>query len=301
MGTSQNGRTYSLRAVVRSTGLTEHTLRAWERRHGVVTPERTPGGTRRYSESEVARLSLLRAGVAAGHPIRELARLPSGELQSLLKGGAPHAAADGSLAIEELLEAVARYDAGQLERLLTLRFHALGPSAFARLVVAPLLREIGERWERGELAIAAEHIATSMIRGILGVALRANPAARHQPPILFCTPAGDRHEFGALIAAVTSVAAGGNVVFLGADVPVEDLANAARQLGAAAIALSIVLLDRGAGARYLRALRTEVGADTEIWLGGAAAATLAEIPGVEPIGSLEELERRVELLAHASR
>jgi DNA-binding transcriptional MerR regulator len=66
-----NEPTYSLGAVARLTGLSPHVLRAWERRYGAVRPLRTPGGTRLYRESDVARLRQLRAAVQAGHSISE--------------------------------------------------------------------------------------------------------------------------------------------------------------------------------------------------------------------------------------
>src|SRR5262249_39099710 len=81
--------TYSLGAVARLTGLSQHVLRAWERRYGAVTPVRSPGGTRRYRESDVERLRLLRAAVAAGHPISEVAREDDDALARRLLGAPP--------------------------------------------------------------------------------------------------------------------------------------------------------------------------------------------------------------------
>jgi len=72
--------TYPLRTVARLTGLSPEVLRAWERRYRVVTPARTPGGTRRYSAADLERLRLLKAAVDAGHRIGDVARLDVAEL-----------------------------------------------------------------------------------------------------------------------------------------------------------------------------------------------------------------------------
>ncbi len=290
-------RTYPLKAVVRSTGLSEHLLRAWERRYRAILPMRTPGGTRRYSDADVARLQLLRAGVEAGHPISELASLPDAELEGRFS---EHSTPSGAL-LDELLDAVERLDARELERLLTVQFHLLGPQSFARRVADPLLAEIGQRWVRGEIEIAAEHLATSMLRTILGLALRTSSSAERDPPILVTTPPSERHELGALIAAVAAVAAGGNAVYLGPEMPLEDLTAAVRRLDAAVVALSVVQLERGAGESFIRELRERLGPEVEIWLGGAGASELANVSGVAVVDSLEDLERRVGLMIHSTR
>ena len=75
--------TYSLGAVARITGLSPHVLRSWERRYGAVSPSRTPGGTRRYADADVARLKLLAAAVRAGHSIGTLSSLSDEELEEL--------------------------------------------------------------------------------------------------------------------------------------------------------------------------------------------------------------------------
>ena len=89
MGTDSkvNGGGYSIGTVSRMTGLTTHTIRAWERRFGVVVPQRSDGGTRRYSEDDVARLLDLALAVAAGHRIGDLVHLESARIATLMREG----------------------------------------------------------------------------------------------------------------------------------------------------------------------------------------------------------------------
>lgn len=280
---------YSLGAVVRLTGLSEHTLRAWERRHGAVTPERSPRGTRRFSADDVARLRLLAAAVEAGERIGDVASLSDAELEARLDA-LPRPATPP---VGDLAGALERLDSVEVERILGLQLAALGPSAFAREVAAPLLHEVGARWERGEGSIAEEHLLSAATRGILGAALRAAPRADDAPRILFTTPEGERHEFGGLVAAVTAVGAGAAATYLGPDLPVEEVARAVEATGASVVALSIVTLPGGAVRRYLRGLRGCLPSATRVWVGGSGVdAAAREIEGVESL-TLDELERDI--------
>src|SRR5512141_668232 len=97
MPTSTESQTprYPVRLVALRTGLTPHVLRAWERRYGVVSPGRTEGGQRLYSELDIERLRLLRRLTDGGHAIRRIASLPLAELARLDEetGGAEERAA----------------------------------------------------------------------------------------------------------------------------------------------------------------------------------------------------------------
>ncbi|UCE84779.1 MAG: MerR family transcriptional regulator [Deltaproteobacteria bacterium] len=281
---------YPLGAVVRMTGLSAHTIRAWERRYGAVQPRRTEGGTRRYAAVEVARLRLLRAATEAGYRIGDLAGLPDAAIEARL---APLEDRPG-VPLPQLEEALARLDLGEVERTLGLQLSALGPAAFARDVAGPLLRDMGERWERGEVSIAAEHLVSSATRGILADALRAGSfAAGGTPRILFTTPEGEPHEFGALIAAVTAVAAGAAATYLGPQLPTDEVAGAVAASGARVVALGVITLPLGAARRYLTDLRERLSAATEIWVGGTGP--IDGVPGVDHI-DLDELGRRISRL-----
>lgn len=283
---------YSLGAVVKLTGLSEHTIRAWERRYGAVKPARTDKGTRRYTQAEVARLRLLHSAVDAGHRIGDLAELSDAEIEerlALLTESAPRPAR------AEVMEALERLDLPDVERVLGLQLSVLGPELFARELAAPLLREVGDRWERGETTIAAEHLLSSVTRGVLGAALRAGPRRDGAPHIVFTTPEGERHELGVLIAAVTAVGAGARATYLGPDLPVDEVARAAAATGAEAVALSVVTLPLGAVRRYLQELRGRLSEAVSIWVGGAAP--IDGVAGVEHL-ELEDLGRRI---AHLQR
>jgi DNA-binding transcriptional MerR regulator len=288
--------TYPLRTAARLTGLSPALLRAWERRHGVVTPLRTPGGTRRYSPEDLERLRLVKAAVDAGHRIGQIARLEVAEL----KRRSAIAEAPSASHVDEILSPLDHLEGAESQQLLSLQLSALGPARFAREVALPLLREIGERWANGQMGIAHEHLASGVLRSLLGSALQPTVTSLLGPRIVFATPTGERHELGLLMAAVTALGAGANPLYLGAELPVEDLLGAVEDAGAAALALSLVAVPTAQATRTVSALRGGLADEVHLWLGGSGASDLELPNAVERIESLEDLEQRVALLGFES-
>ena len=288
--------TYPLRTAARLTGLSPELLRAWERRHRVVEPLRTPGGTRRYSAADLERLRLVKAAVDAGHRISQVARLEPAELKRVSADAETRPAGR----LDAILAALHHFDSGEVQRLLSLQLSALGAARFAREIAVPLVREIGERWANGQMGIAREHLASSVLRSLLGSALQPTATSLLGPRIVFASPTGERHELGLLMAALTAVGAGANALYLGAELPVEDLLGAVEDTDAAALALSLVTVPAAHAARTVSALRGGLASEVHLWLGGAGARDVELPQGVEHIESLEDLEQRVILLGVAS-
>jgi DNA-binding transcriptional MerR regulator len=284
--------TYPLRAAARLTGLSPDLLRAWESRYGVVKPLRTAGGTRRYRTADLERLRLVKAAVDAGDRISVVARLDPAEL-ARRAAGSERPSRDG---LEPILSALERLDAPEAQRLLALQLSAMGPVNFARELALPLAREIGERWAVERMGIASEHLATGVLRSMLGSALTPTAASRLGPTIVFATPTGERHELGLQSAALTALGAGANPIYLGAELPVEDLLGAVADTGAAVLALSLVTVPSDQAGRTIAAIRDGLPEEIRLWIGGPAATEIKPSEGIEPIGSLEEFERRVTLL-----
>lgn len=288
--------TYPLRAAARITGLSPELLRAWERRYRVVVPLRTPGGTRRYRAADLEKLRLVKAAVDAGHRIGNVSRMEEDELLRCAQN--IPATAQSQPQIDELLRAIERIDASETQRLLSLQLSALGPVRFARQIARPLVHEIGARWARGELEIASEHMATSVLRAMFGAALQPSAASRMGPRILFATPSGEPHELGLQMAALTAMGAGADTVYVGADLPVEDLVTSTRKTDAVGVALSLVTIPETDARLYLGTARERLPADVHIWIGGHGASAIETTPGIERIEALDEFERRISLIGY---
>lgn len=281
-----------MRLVSERTGLSPDVLRAWERRYGVVTPGRSPGGQRWYSEADVARLRLLARAVEAGRNIASVARLDGAALSrvvhddeaSIIARTTSHAmAAQPYLA--DAMGAVESLDSAALESTLRQATLRLSMDELLDGVVSPLVRSTGDRWHAGAYSPAHEHLATAAVRRLLGWMTDQHAPPPDAPTLLVTTPAGQWHELGAALAAATAAANGWRVVYLGPNLPAHVIADAAVLSGARAVALSLVfpeddpLMDG-----QLRALREALAAGIGIVVGGRAAA--AYRPALDAIGAM---------------
>ena len=278
MPTDPNEPRHPVRLAAQRSGLTPHVLRAWERRYRVVTPVRSEGGQRLYSDLDVERLRLLRRLTGLGHSISQLAKLPNDELERTLREEEPAAEEPPPTAEGRVVEfrsaavrAAQRLDAGELHALLERAVVSLGVPAFLDEVAVPSIREIGHGWETGTVTVGQEHLATVVFRRILGWIIDTVEAGEQAARLLVATPPGQVHELGALLAGAAAASEGWDVVYLGADLPSAEVLRAAEQADVQAVALSIVLPPVDAALmRNLMEIREGLPADVPLFLGGAA-------------------------------
>lgn len=278
---------FPVRLVVQRTGLSADVLRAWERRYGAVLPHRTAGGQRVYSTSDIERLTLLARLVDGGHAIGQIARATDDELQSIVERdsrisaplpSAPSVAtASGDSLIAAALDATDRMDADGLERLLRGAALRMGCDDMIEQVLAPLLFTIGSLWHQGVLRPAQEHVATAVIRGTLSWLMELTTPPANAPCIVVGTPAGQMHELGAMIAAAVIASQGARVLYLGADLPAAEIADAATRSRAVAVALSVMYpTDDARLPLEIAELRAALPPHVQIIAGGAAASAYAD-------------------------
>lgn len=277
---------FPIATVARRTGLSEHLLRAWERRYGAVVPARTEGGARLYSTADVFRLRLLARVVAAGHPIGRMASLPAEELLALVAeepaaaGGVAAPSRPGSASagyVAGCLEAVESMDGARIHAILSRAAMALGAREFSEGVVVPLLRRVGELWEGGAVCPAQEHVVSVQVHRVLSSMLSALPVAAGAPTAVVTTPSGHRHELAALLAAVEAAGEGWKVAYLGPDLPAGDIASAVEATRASAVILSVVRAVEGPElARELETLRRRLGESVPVLVGGRGTAAHRE-------------------------
>lgn len=240
---------HPIKVVVRRTGLTAHVIRIWEKRYGAVKPERTDTNRRLYSEEQIERLSLLRDITRAGHSIGPVAKLPVQKLRALAaeSQASNHAAArvapgrTGTASLfEGCIAAVKRLDSRTLEDTLQRGALELGAQGLLQRVIAPVAQAIGDLWRDGVITAAHEHFASAVIRIFLGHAAKPFAGSDEAPVLVVATPTGQLHELGALLAGAAAANLGWHVTYLGASLPATEIAGAARQNRARAVALSLV-------------------------------------------------------------
>lgn len=297
---------FGIGAVSARTGLSPAVLRVWERRYGAVVPGRGDSGHRLYTERDIARLSAIRALVDAGHRIGTIARLPDGELERLVSSlpSRPTVpavrAVGGPVSLDPALDAVAALDGDSLLACVEGASMRLSRVALLDEFLVPLMHAIGDRCANGSLRTVHEHLATAVIRGYLENMHAAYPPDASSPAILISTPAGQHHELGALLVAVTARSEGWNATYLGPNLPAEEIATAAVTRSAGAVALSITFPpdDPQLSAEFARLHRLLPASITLLVGGRSAPAYASALQAAEAVivGSLAELRARLHQL-----
>jgi DNA-binding transcriptional MerR regulator/methylmalonyl-CoA mutase cobalamin-binding subunit len=299
---------YPIRAVSRLTGLSVDTLRAWERRHHVVTPLRDDRG-RLYTGGDVKRLQLLAAAVERGHAIGRLAALSDGELEAMIAAPVVSRALDplddaqgddaaGTASSTTLLAALRAFDAAAVERELNRLSLALKPRDLVHRVLFRFLKEVGDEWYANRLNIAQEHLLSGAVRSLLGSMVRLYSKENVSRRLLFATPSGERHEFGILAAAMLAAAGGLGVVYVGADVPARLIVDSAARSGVDVVVLGVMY--SGTSREFRKQVDYVIDhlpGRIELWVGGPLPSEIGRTIGGRQIVRLPDfdaLERQLE-------
>lgn len=225
-------RTYEIHETALLTGLAPARLRAWERRHAVVRPERQPNGYRAYTAAQVALLRAMAVLVRDGARIGDLVALPPVDVIARARVGS----SDGS-PLGELLAAVRAQDRDALDALIQRGIAERGAVAFAAEIVLPFAQLLGDLWAVGDVPIVSEHLASEAMVQALKGSLRAGP--REGPRLVAAGLPGERHEWGFLATLLAIQARGWTVDYLGPDLPLDEAVRAVWQVGAAGLVLSV--------------------------------------------------------------
>jgi DNA-binding transcriptional MerR regulator len=268
------------------TGVSVELLRAWERRYGLLRPARSSGGLRLYAPADVERVRLMQQHLAEGLAAAEAAAAAS---RTDVNDAATPPALSSQALREELADALDRFDEPRAQAVLDRLLAVTTLETLLSDVVLPYLRELGERWARGDASIAQEHFATAVLRGrLLGIArgwgVGIGPAA-----VLACLP-GEHHDLGLIAFGLALRSRGWRIVYLGPDSPIDTIEDACNRLHADLVVLSAVSHERVSPVvDELRALARR----RRLALGGAAASGLAESDGVLRLGGdpIAEAER----------
>lgn len=266
---------YLIKTVSKMVGIPKNTLIAWERRHGVVQPDRTESGYRRYSDEDVRTLVRIKELISAGYRISEAAEMVQAQPAPVLPV-VPAAGVDGLSSLRSALrECLLVFDRGGADRLAK---RLVGLSFVERLdhIYLPLAQEIGLGWETGRVSVAQEHFASGWAREQMFVMMSALRSDRPNAPIAVCaTPSGDRHEFGILAVTIRLALRGWQVVYLGVDAPSAHVVETVQAVKPALVAASLVLeRDADIVVGWVQHIRDAVGPDLPILIGGRASGGL---------------------------
>lgn len=308
---------YLISTVSKRSGVKSDLVRAWERRYQAVTPMRTTGGHRVYTDQDIARLKLLNQATNNGHSISQIAQYSLDELKVLLNNEGSERIVSSTIKgservfltedyIEKCYAAILAFDAKGLEAHFENALVELGVEPFIENLLTPLLTLVGERWRTGELRPVHEHMTSSIIRSLTYILRNNNPSPANAPKMIVSTPIGQLHELGAMLAAVMAELKGWQVTYLGANLPAEEIAAAVKFTDACAVTISISFSsDDLVIPREIRRLKKLIGPSVALIAGGRAVAhykaVLDEV-GVLNIQSYDHFRQILDDLSpHGSR
>jgi MerR family transcriptional regulator, light-induced transcriptional regulator len=213
--------------ISRRLGVSDHVLRAWERRYGVLQPVRTAGGFRLYSEADLDRVRRMQAYLAQGLSAAQAARAAvDGEPPAGTGAGRPEQSDGLTAAAATLAAALDQFDEPAAHAVLDRLLGTLTVETVLRDVVLPCLRTLGDRWERGDVSVAQEHFASNLIRGRLAGLARGWGHGHGPRAILACAP-DELHDIALLAFGIVLNRNGWRIEYLGASTPLDDLINMA--------------------------------------------------------------------------
>lgn len=226
---------FPIRTVSSLTGVNSVTLRAWERRYGLLQPVRTAKGHRLYSQADIDRVNrvveLLDKGVGIS------------QMKAHLESRQPPGASSGPWGDyqQRMLNAVVRFDDQGLEGAYNDALSLYPIEMVTRELILPLLRQLGERWATAEGSVAEEHFFGAYLRNKLGARFHHEASRARGPKLVAACLPGEHHEVGLLLASLTVMAHGYRVVLLGGDTPLTELPVVAQRCDAAAVLLSAAI------------------------------------------------------------
>jgi len=277
---------FPMRTVSAITGVNPVTLRAWERRYGLIVPTRTAKGHRIYSQNDIDLinriLGLLDRGISIGQASHSLGK-------NTVESAARQQEQDNPwLAYQErAIDAVLHFDENRLDSIYNQALALYPIDIVTERLLIPVLITLGKRWEDAEGSISEEHFFGAFMRNKLGARFHHRHKKTSGKKLLVCCLPGEHHEIGVMLFSLAAHDHGYRLVYLGPNMPLQELATTARRAGCDAIVLSgSVTPQKALLARELPRLVNDAGCP--VFMGGASSVRCSdaiEQAGAVPLGS----------------
>ena len=277
---------YPIRTVSSLTGVNSITLRAWERRYGLIKPIRTPKGHRLYTQNDIDLiqqvLELLDKGISIGQ-VKDYLDGKGAQNKSKTEEGVD----PWSNYQRRMLNAIVRFDTNSLDQTYNDALSLYPIDLVTKHLIIPLLRELGERWAQKEGSIAEEHFFGAYLRNKLGARFHHHASSQVGPLLVAACLPGEQHEVGLMLFCLTALNQGYRLVYLGADTPFSELVVPVERSDANAILLSgSIDPDPSVLNKEISALVKSL--DVPVFIGGKTAAKHTDeitAAGAIPLGA----------------
>jgi len=280
----------------RRLGVSDHVLRAWESRYGLLKPVRTAGGFRLYSEADERRVRRMQAHLARGLSAAQAAQATLEEDDPGRAAGPDRAPADRApVTVTELSGALRRaldaFDETAAQAVLDRLMADFSLATTLRQIILPYLAELGVRWEQGTASIAQEHFASNVIHGRLA-GLARGWGNGHGPLAVLACPPGELHDLPLMIFGIALNRTGWRIYFLGTSTPLDEVS---RTVEASHPNLVVLAATRAASFGCVTAQLTALARRVPLMLAGAgaspqlAAAVQATLLTGDPVTAAENV------------
>jgi DNA-binding transcriptional MerR regulator/methylmalonyl-CoA mutase cobalamin-binding subunit len=284
MSTEQSDALFPISTVSNLTGVNSVTLRAWERRYGLINPTRTASGHRLYSDQDVELikhiLELLDTGITISR-VKEALRQQDAKNQSN-DDDSDH----WQQYIDQMLRGVNSFDESLLDGIYNEAMSLYPVDVVTKQLLVPLLEKLGQRWEHVSTGVAEEHFFSVFMRNKLGARFHHRNLRNKGPRLLAACLPGEQHEFGLLLFSLAAHARGYRIVLLGADMPVSQLAEVVHRANCNGIILSSSI-ENYSTSLTLQLEKLVRDSGVPVWVGGRTSEQLKdklEATGVTCIG-----------------
>jgi len=288
---------FGINVISTACGVMPHTIRTWEKRYQVFTPERSEGGQRLYSEVDLTKAKLIVALIEQGHTISSLARHSLQDLRSLLvvKNG-ENSESDKmltSVEIKKLLHHLANFNIDLVASGLQHLRVSIGVKDFIFKIVLPVMHEIERLALKGIYSVTQEHIISTIVRDQLGQINLANEGPNHDRFAL-ATPEGNFHELPILIAEIICNANRVSTNYLGASHPAECLSEAVNALKCKTIVMGVISSAQWNYEKnivpYLESMDKYLKNKVKVVLGGGSEVDFPEFKNIENVKVIKSFE-----------
>ncbi len=228
------GDNFPIRTVSEITGVNSVTLRAWERRYGLIKPMRTPKGHRLYSQQDIRLIEAIIDRLSQGMSISQIAR---DILDNSTDNETDSADAWGQYR-QRMIAAIVRFDEHALDAVYNDAMSLYPVDIVTTRLIMPLLEELGNRWEKKSGSVAEEHFFSVYLRNKLGARFHHQNLKNDGPKLIVACMPGEHHEFGILLFAITAHSKGYQVILLGTDLPAAELLQVAERTNSQGIVLA---------------------------------------------------------------
>ena len=288
---------FGINVISTACGVMPHTIRTWEKRYQVFTPERSEGGHRLYSEVDLAKAKLIVALIEQGHTISSLARHSLQDLRSLLVVNKGEDSESGkmftSVETKRLLQHLVNFNIDMVASGMQHLRLSIGIKEFIFKIVLPVMQEIEKLYLKGMYSVTQEHIISTIVGDQLHQINLSNQGP-NPDRIALATPEGNLHELPILIAEIICHVNRFSTNYLGASHPAECLSEAVNALKCKIIVMGVISSDQWNYEKkiipYLRLMDKYLKNKVIVMLGGGSEVDFPEFKNIENVKVVKSFE-----------